>query len=189
MPINAASIMTRQAIIARPDSTVAEVARLLTNHDISAVPVCADDGTLVGMISEGDLMRPFRQEHSLRRAWWLDVLSSGAALARALADYIQQDGRHACDLMTHPVITATETATQAEIADLLVRHHIKRVPIIREGQLVGIVSRADLINALVLGHDAINHRGWHPSRAGGDNPAPEKPRKRPIGDDPAPAAG
>ena len=171
MPINAASIMTRRTVIARPDSTVAEVARLLSKHDISAVPVCADDGTVVGMISEGDLMRPFQQEHALCRDWWLGVLSFGGAVAQALADYIQQDRRRARDLMTYPVITAGETATPGEIAELLLHHRIKRVPIVRDGKLVGIVSRGDLIGALALRHDAFDHLEWQPNRRGSDSPA------------------
>src|ERR1700693_945041 len=109
MSIAATDIMTRQVVTARPDSTVAEVAQLLTDHDISAVPVCAHDGTLLGMISEGDLMRPFGQDHSLRRAWWLGTLARGNALAPALADYIRVDRRHAGDLMTQPVVTAAES--------------------------------------------------------------------------------
>jgi CBS domain-containing protein len=172
MPINVADIMTRQVIIARPDSTVAEVASLLTGHDISAVPVCADDGTLLGIISEGDLMRPFRQEHGLRRDWWIGILSSGEELARALADYIRQDHRGASDLMTQPVITASETASLVEIADLLLRHNIKRVPIVRDHQVVGIVSRVDLIRAMVLQRAVFHHRAWQPGKAGSDNPAP-----------------
>jgi CBS domain-containing protein len=172
MPMNVADIMTRQVIIARPDSTVAEVASLLTGHDISAVPVCADDGTLLGIISEGDLMRPFRQEHSLRRAWWLGILSSGGELARALADYIQQDHRGASDLMTQPVITAGETASLVEIADLLLRHNIKRVPIVRDHHVVGIVSRLDLIRAVASQRVVFHELDWQPGKAGRDNPAP-----------------
>jgi CBS domain-containing protein len=170
MSINAASIMTRQKITTRPDSTVAEVARLLTYHDISAVPVCDADGTLLGMISEGDLMRPFGREHDLHRAWWLGVLSAGDLLAQRLADYIRQDRRHVRDLMTHPAVTAGEMTTLGEIANLLLRHRIKRVPVLRDGQLVGIVSQADLVRELALWPDAFDHEEWQPSRAGSDRP-------------------
>ncbi len=170
MQINVASIMTRQTISARPDSTVAEIAKLLTDHDISAVPVCAEDGALLGMISEGDLVRPFREEHSLRSAWWLGVLSRGKTLAQKLADYIQTDQRCARDLMTHAVITTSETTTPAEIADLLLRHRIKRVPVVRNGQLVGIVSRADLVRALSVWRDTLGEREWQPSPGGSDHP-------------------
>ena len=170
MPINAADIMTRRVVTARPDGTVAEVAKLLSDHDISAIPVCADDGTLLGMINESDLMRPFWQAHSLHHDWWLGVLCFGSDVAQSLADYIDHDRHRIRDLMTCPVITASETTTPGEIADLLLRHHIKRLPIVRDGKLVGIVSRADLICALALRHDAFDHLEWQPNRCGSDNP-------------------
>jgi CBS domain-containing protein len=173
MTMDAARIMTRRTITARPDSTVAEVAGLLSQHDISAVPVCADDGTLLGIISEGDLLRPFREEHSLRRAWWLGVLSAGEPMAHALARYLQQDHRHAEDLMTRTVISASETLAPEDIAKLLLRHNIKRVPITRNGLLVGLVSRADLIRALARQKSSVDDQDWHPNSAGSDNPAPE----------------
>jgi CBS domain-containing protein len=171
VPINAADIMTRQLITARPDSTVAEVARLLNEHDISALPICDNDGTLLGMISESDLMSPFRQEHALRRAWWLGILSFGEVLARALTDYVHEDRRRAGELMIYPVITASETATPVEIADLLLRYHIKRVPIMRGQRLLGIVSRADLIRTLVLCPVTFSDCAWQPSTVGSDKPA------------------
>jgi CBS domain-containing protein len=109
----------------------------------------------VGMISEGDLMRPFGAENALRRSWWLNVLAEGTELAPAFLDYVRADHRSAKDLMTAPVITAPYDATAPELADLLARHHIKRVPIIRDGKLVGIVSRADLVRAVARTPDAI----------------------------------
>ncbi|HQT76594.1 MAG TPA: CBS domain-containing protein [Rhodopila sp.] len=171
MSMDAASIMTRQTITARPDSTVAEVAKLLTDYDIGAVPVCAADGTLLGMISESDLMRPFREANALRRPWWLAVLALGDDLAQKLADYVRQDHRRASDLMTHPVITAEEGISLPELAILLLQHRIKRVPIVRHGRLVGIVSRADLIRTVALRREAFGDVNWEPSGAGSDNPA------------------
>ncbi|HEX2941854.1 MAG TPA: CBS domain-containing protein [Rhodopila sp.] len=171
MPMDAASIMTRQIITARPDSSVADVAKLLTDYDIGAVPVCAADGALLGIISESDLMRPFREDHSLRRAWWLAILSHGDTLPQQLADYIRQDRHCASDLMTHPVITAQEDICLSDLAVLLLQHHIKRVPIVRDGRPVGIVSRADLVRALALHRDAFGETTWEPSCAGSDNPA------------------
>ena len=148
MTIDAASIMTRDVVTAGPEDTVARVAALLTEHEISAVPVCDKDGKLLGMLSEGDLMRPFGQENALRRAWWLGMLAEGTDLAPEFLDYVRLDRRRAKDLMKTDVITATERSSAAEIADLLNKHKIKRVPIVRDGKLVGIVSRADLIRAM-----------------------------------------
>ena len=106
-------------VTAGPDDTVARIAALLAEHEISAVPVCDKDGKLLGMLSEGDLMRPFGQENALRRAWWLGMLAEGTDLAPEFLDYVRLDRRRAKDLMTTEVITVTERASAGEIADLM----------------------------------------------------------------------
>jgi len=148
MSITAADIMTRDVIVAKPGDSVKAVAQLLADHDISAVPVCDESGNPIGMVSEGDLMRPFGQENALRRAWWLTLLAEGTDLAPNFVDYIRADRRQARDLMTKPVISAADTMTVPELADLITAHKIKRLPILREGRLVGIVSRSDIVRAL-----------------------------------------
>ncbi len=148
MSDNAASIMTRNVVTAGPNDSVAHVARILSEHGISAVPVCNDQGLIVGMLSEGDLMRPFGNAHSEKRAWWLNLLAEGTDLAPSFLDYLRMDRRRARDLMTTPVITATAKTTVPELADLLARHDIKRVPITQDGRLLGIVSRADIVRAM-----------------------------------------
>jgi CBS domain-containing protein len=155
MALNAAEIMTRDVVTARPDDSVAKVAKLLTDREISAVPVCDEAGRVLGMLSEGDLMRPFGKENALRRAWWLNLLAEGTDLAPSFVDYIRLDSRRARDLMVSPVITAPENTDVSEIADLMARHRIKRVPIVREGKLVGVVSRADVVHALARTPDAV----------------------------------
>jgi CBS domain-containing protein len=127
---------------------VKAVAQLLADHDISAVPVCDENGKPIGMVSEGDLMRPFGRENALRRAWWLNLLAEGTDLAPNFVDYISADRRTAADLMTQPVISAADTTLVPELADLIIAHQIKRLPILREGRLVGIVSRSDIVRAL-----------------------------------------
>jgi len=155
MPVTASDVMTRNVESVGPDEPVARVAKLLAAHSISAVPVCATDGTLLGMVSEGDLMRPFGKEHAIKRAWWLNILAEGTDLAPAFLDYIRLDNRKARDLMSKPVISADEAATLPEIADLLAAHRIKRVPILRDGKVVGIVSRGDIVQALAKEPDQI----------------------------------
>jgi CBS domain-containing protein len=135
--INAAEIMTRFVISAGPDSTVAEVARLLSQHAISAVPICDRDGTLIGMLSEEDLLRPITQS------------AEGDSLAPEFLDYVRLDKRRARDLMQTNLITASQDTPLSAIAELLTRHRIKRVPIVQDGKLVGIVTRADLVRAIV----------------------------------------
>jgi len=153
--MDAASIMTRGVITAHPTDTVARVARILAEHAISAVPVCDDDGALLGMISEGDLMRPFVETNIKRRAWWLTLLADGNDLAPEFLDYVRLDRHQIGDLMTKPVITAPETAHVTELAEQMVRHRIKRMPIVRGEKLVGIVSRADVIRAIAHSPDAV----------------------------------
>jgi CBS domain-containing protein len=153
--LDAASIMTRDVITAGPDTTVGAVARLLTDHGISALPICDADGKLLGMLSEGDLMRPFTQANALRRSWWLTLLAEGTDLAPQFVEYIRLDNRRARDLMHTEVISATEKASAQDLAELLTQHKIKRVPILRDGKLVGIVSRADLVRAMARSPEAL----------------------------------
>jgi CBS domain-containing protein len=140
--------MSRKVVVAHPADSVATVARQLAAHGISAVPVVDAEGKLLGMVSEGDIMRPFGAKNQMRRAWWLEMLAEGEDLAPDFLEYIKQDNRKASDLMTRDVIGAPETATVGEIADLLTEHHVKRVPVLKDGHVVGIVSRADIVRAL-----------------------------------------
>ncbi len=153
--LDASSIMTRDVVTAHPTDTVARVARLLAEHTISAVPVCDDSGALLGMVSEGDLMRPFVSTNVRRRAWWLTLLADGTDLAPEFVDYVRLDRHQVGDLMTKPVITANETTSVTELAEQMVQHHIKRLPIVRDGKLLGIVSRADVIRAIAQSPDAV----------------------------------
>jgi CBS domain-containing protein len=153
--LDAASIMTRKVVTARPTDTVATVARLLSENAISAVPVCDANGALLGMVSEGDLMRPYIDSKLQRRARWLTLLADGTDLAPDFLDYVRLDSHRVDELMTRPVITATEGAHVTELAELLAQHRIKRLPIVRDGKLVGIVSRADVIRAIAQTPDGI----------------------------------
>jgi CBS domain-containing protein len=153
--LDAASIMTSDVVTAGPDATVGAVARLLTEHNISALPICDKDGTLLGMLSEGDLMQPFSQSHEQRRTWWLGLLAEGTDLAPQFVEYLRLDNRRARELMHTDVITASPDTSAPMIADLLTRHHIKRVPILRDGKLVGIVSRADLVRAMARSPEGL----------------------------------
>ena len=147
--------MTRAVVTASPDDDVDTLAGLLTKHGISGMPVCDKDGALLGIISEGDLMRPFGEANSLRRDWWLALLAEGERLAPEFLDYIRLDRRRARDLMTAKVIVATEDTSAKKLADLLRQHGIKRLPIMKDGKVIGIVSRADLIHAVAQGGDLM----------------------------------
>jgi CBS domain-containing protein len=100
-------------------------------------------------------MRPFVTSNVKRRAWWLTLLADGTDLAPEFLDYVRLDRHQVGDLMTKPVITASEATSVTELAEQMVQHRIKRLPIVRDGKLVGIVSRADVIRAIARSPDAV----------------------------------
>ena len=143
--MQASDIMSQPVITVDPETEVADVAQLLLDHRISAVPVVRA-GHLVGIVSEGDLLR--RHETGTergRRSWWLRLLSPVDEMAH---EYIQAHGLRARDVMTTPVVTVTEDTPVSEIANLLEHERIKRVPVMRDDEIVGIVSRANLLHAV-----------------------------------------
>jgi CBS-domain-containing membrane protein len=143
--MKASDIMVTDVIAVKPESDVPEVAALLLTNHISAVPVVDDAGRLVGMISEGDLIRRGEAETGHERPWWLKLLMGREILA---AEFLREHSRRVGDLMTRQVVSAEPDTPVAEIATLLERHRIKRVPIVQNGKVIGIVSRANLIQAL-----------------------------------------
>jgi CBS domain-containing protein len=148
MAVTAADIMTSPAIFVAPETNMAEIASLLASKHLSAVPVCHPDRTIAGIVSESDILKPFRESARAKRDWWLGVIAEGEELPQDFLDYIRRDTRTATDVMVRQVFTAKETTTLPELAELLIKHGIKRVPILRDGKLIGIVSRADLVAAI-----------------------------------------
>jgi CBS domain-containing protein len=151
--MKAADIMVSNVIAVLPDQSVQEVAELLLTRRISAVPVIDSAGKLVGLVSEGDLMRCADAGTERHRSWWLRILLGREGLA---ADYIKEHARKVADVMTHKIITAKPDTHIGDIADLLERNGIKRVPIVQDGKVVGIVSRANLLQALAAMRKQIN---------------------------------
>jgi len=153
--MDAAQIMTRFVVTVPPGATMTEVAKSLAQHAISGVPVCEADGRLLGIITEGDLVRPLMRSREKRREWWLRHLADGTDLAPEFLNYVKGGQAVARDLMRSDVITATETTSVADIAEMMVKNDIKRVPIVRDGKLVGIVTRADLVKTIARDPDAL----------------------------------
>lgn len=141
----ARNIMTRDVCVVAPDTPVPQIAKLLVQRQISAVPVVAADHRIVGIVSEGDLMRRPEIGTARQRSWWLEMVSSRAELA---AEFVKMNGRSARDVMTADVVTVSEEATVGEIAALLEEKRIKRVPVVRDGRITGIVSRSNLLQGL-----------------------------------------
>ncbi|MFQ5847503.1 MAG: CBS domain-containing protein [Candidatus Methylomirabilales bacterium] len=141
--MKAKDVMTTKVVAVGPEMPVNAIAALLLERHISAVPVIDEDRRILGIVSEGDLMR--RHETARRRSWWLATFGEAEALAR---DFVRSHGQRAKDVMTRGVVTVTDETPVAAIAELLEQKGIKRVPVVRDGRLVGIVSRADLLRGL-----------------------------------------
>ena len=140
--MNAADVMTTNVISVAPDTSVREVARILHVNRISAVPVVEGAGRVVGMVSEGDLIRHGAPGGEHGGSWWLASFAGGQPV------HAKAGGPVAREVMTREVRRVREDAPLEEIAALLERHGIKRVPVERDGKLVGLVSRANLIHGL-----------------------------------------
>ena len=145
--MRAIDVMTSEVISVDENATVAAIARLLAERGISAVPVVDKDNRVIGMVSEGDLLHRAETGTEQRRSWWLDMMASTNKLAD---DYIKSHSGKVKDVMTRVVISVTETTPVADIALLLETNRIKRVPVVRDGKLVGIVSRANLVRVLAM---------------------------------------
>ena len=145
--MRAMDVMTSKVITINENATVPEAAKLLAEYGISAVPVVDKDDRVIGMVSEGDLLHRAETGTERRRSWWLEMATSADQLA---AEYIKSHSRRVRDVMTPGVISVTEHTAVADIAVLLETHQIKRVPVLRDGKLVGIVSRANLVRALAM---------------------------------------
>ena len=140
--MKATDVMIRTVLTTHPDSSVAEVAKLLIENDVSALPVVDDDRRVIGVTSEADLIRREEIGTEKRRPWWLEAITPGATLAK---EFAQSHGRRVAELMSTEVISASEDTSLGEIASLLEKHRIKRVPIMKDGKLVGIVGRSNLV--------------------------------------------
>ncbi|WP_311768783.1 CBS domain-containing protein [Burkholderia sp. Bp9099] len=142
----ARDVMTTSVISATPEMSIREVAKLLAEHAISAVPVADVYGRLIGIVSEGDLVRRVELGAGVRRrSWWLELLASSTEPA---SEYVREHAQKMKDLMSVDVVTVHEDTPLSEVADLLERYRIKRVPVVKDDEVTGLVSRADLVRAL-----------------------------------------
>lgn len=143
--MKAMDVMVRDVVTVKADDDVSHAVKLLAEHDVSALPVVDEAGLVIGVLSESDLMRREEIGTEKHRPWWLEAVMPSTVLAH---DFAREHGRKVAEVMTDDVISAGEETPLGEIAGLLEKHRIKRVPILREGKLVGIVSRSNLIQAL-----------------------------------------
>jgi CBS domain-containing protein len=143
--MRAVDVMVREVVTIHPDTDVAEAVKLLGEHDVSALPVVGADGKLVGMLSEADLIHRVEIGTETHRPWWLESLTGASTLA---AEFAKSHGKKVGEIMTESVVAVSEDTPLADIASLFERKRIKRVPVTRDGVLVGIVSRSNLIQAV-----------------------------------------
>lgn len=152
----ASEVMTREVITIEPQTDVREIVDLMIHNRISGLPVVDGQGRVLGIVSEGDLMRRVENQTERRDSWWL------AALFDARDDsgsYIKSHARRAEDLMTRDPVSVTEDTPLFRIAQLLEKHHVKRVPVVRDDKLVGIISRSNLLQGFSTTHTQSQRAG------------------------------
>jgi CBS domain-containing protein len=144
--MKAMDIMTRQVVSIGPDAPILEAVRLMLQHRISGLPVIDASGRLAGVVTEGDFLRRAETGTERKRWRWVEFLMGPGRLAD---DYVHTSGRKVSEVMTPEVRTVAEDAPLEEVVHLMERHRVKRLPVMRDGKIVGIVSRANLMRAVV----------------------------------------
>jgi CBS domain-containing protein len=143
--MKARDIMSTKVVTVSPSTTVRDVAGLMVEKHVSGLPVLNDNGTLVGMVSEGDLLRRPEIGTEKHRRRWVSFFSGVDSQAR---EFTKSHALRASDVMTEQVIHVSEETPLGDVVGLMEKHNIKRLPVLSDGELVGIVSRADLLRAL-----------------------------------------
>ncbi|MFA6264535.1 MAG: CBS domain-containing protein [Pseudolabrys sp.] len=144
--MNASDVMTRDVVTVEPEATVLQAARLMLQKRISGLPVIDKNGTLVGVLSEGDFLRRRETQTEKRRSRWLEFIMGPGKVA---AEYTHTHGSRVGEVMTTDVQTVDENAALEDIIELMEKHRIKRVPVMSGTTLVGIVTRSNLMRAMV----------------------------------------
>jgi len=173
--MRAQDIMTEEVVCIGIKESVFDAAELLLGANVSAAPVVNDKGAVVGVVSEADLIRRAEIDTAAKKSWLARLMDSETSAAH---DFVSSHARRVADVMTREVVTASEDATLRELVELMERHKVKRIPIVREGILVGVVSRSDVLRALLSREpdgpvlqptdkalrqavvEAIEHRPW-----------------------------
>lgn len=143
--MEAQDVMTQFVISVGPDDSISKAVRVMLQHEISGVPVLDVEKRLVGMITEGDLLRRAETGTARKRPRWLEFFVGPGKLAD---EYVHSHGRKVSEVMTHDPISVTEETPLEEVVSLMEKRRIKRVPVLRSTKVVGIVSRANLLHAL-----------------------------------------
>ena len=144
--MKATDVMTTRIISVEPDTTVLEAARQMLQHHISGLPVIDKAGTLVGILSEGDFLRRGETHTEREHTRWVEFLIGPGKMA---AEYTHSHGKKVAEVMTDQVHTVDEDTSLEDVVEMMERHRIKRVPVIRGTRVVGIITRSNLLHAMV----------------------------------------
>jgi len=144
--LTAGQLMTREVAAVHPSTSVTEAAKMMAARGISGMPVVDDAGHLLGAVSEADLLR-WSQQPSERQQSWLNMLAEGVDLAPEFLAALRAEHRKVEHVMSHNPLSVTEDTPAREIARIITEKGIKRLPVLRNGKVVGVVSRADLVRA------------------------------------------
>jgi len=144
--MKAKDVMTHDVISVTPETTVLQAARLMLQHRISGLPVVDASGNLVGILSEGDFLRRKETGTERRRSRLLEFIIGPGKIA---SEYVHSHGRKVSEVMTRDVRTVEVEADLGQVVEAMERHRIKRMPVMREGKMVGIITRSDLLHAMV----------------------------------------
>lgn len=143
--MKASEIMTPAVVTVTPSTPVQEVARIMTEKHVSGVPVVSNDGSLIGIVSQSDLLHRAELGTERKRKAWLRFFQDRD---RQAAEFVKAHGQTAGSVMSRTVVSVSDKADVGEVASVLDANNIKRVPVIRDGKLIGIISRGDLVRAL-----------------------------------------
>ncbi|MBV9374354.1 MAG: CBS domain-containing protein, partial [Alphaproteobacteria bacterium] len=144
--MKAADVMTRSVLTVGPETSVAQAIRMMLDNNISGLPVLAPDRKVVGILTEGDLLRRGETGTERHRPRWLEILMGPG---RAAGEYVRTHGRKVEDIMSTDVVSVSADTPLEEVVGLMERRRIKRVPVVDGEALLGIVSRADLLRSLL----------------------------------------
>jgi CBS domain-containing protein len=139
-------VMAQPVVTVSPEASIFEAVRLMLQHKISGLPVVEHTGRLVGMVTEADFLRRNETDTVRRRPRWIEFIVGPGRLAE---EYVHASGRRVNEVMTRQVRTIHEDVPLEEVVSIMERYRVKRVPVVRGYALVGIVTRADLVHALV----------------------------------------
>lgn len=147
-PLTAEDVMSRDVLVVHPETPLLTAVKMMADHQVSGLVVVDEANRPVGMLTEGDLLR-WHGEFTERQAWWLEHLAEGTDLAPSFMDAIRSQQRKVKKLMTESTISVYPETSTRDIARLFYERKIKRVPVVKDDKVVGLVSRADLLRALV----------------------------------------